>query len=55
MFFVAPFEFLCLLDKKNKSGSISVQIIDKFSGKYKIIRTVGSSGDQLPAGFILNA
>ena len=31
--------------KKNKSGIISVQIIDKSSGKYKMIETVGSSGD----------
>jgi hypothetical protein len=41
--------------KNNKSESISVQIIDKFSGKYKVIRTVSSSGDHLPTGFILNA
>jgi len=30
--------------KKNKSGSVSVQIIDK-SKKYKVIQTVGSSSD----------
>ena len=29
--------------KKNKSGSISIQIIDKSSGKYKVIKTIGSS------------
>jgi len=29
--------------KKNKSGRISVQIISKASGKYKVIKTVGSS------------
>lgn len=29
--------------KKNKSGIISVQVIDKSSGKYKIIKTIGSS------------
>ena len=29
--------------KKNKSGIISVQIIDKHSGKYKMIKTIGSS------------
>jgi transposase len=29
--------------KKNKSGSISVQIISKSSGKYKVFKTIGSS------------
>lgn len=29
--------------KKNKSGVISVQIIDKSSGKYKVLKTIGSS------------
>jgi transposase len=33
--------------KKNKSGVISVQIIDKSSGKYKVVKTVGSSAVQL--------
>jgi len=28
---------------KNRSGSISVQIISKASGKYKVIKTIGSS------------
>ena len=31
--------------KKNKSGSISVQIISKTSGKYKVIKSIGSSTD----------
>jgi transposase len=31
--------------KRNKSGVISVQIIDKSSGKYKVIKTIGSSSD----------
>ena len=31
--------------KKNKSGIISVQVIDKSSGRYKVIRTIGSSKD----------
>ena len=31
--------------KKNKSGSISVQIISKTSGKYKVIKSFGSSTD----------
>ena len=29
--------------KKNKSGSVSVQIISKHSGKYKLLRTIGSA------------
>ena len=31
--------------KKNKTGSISVQVIDKSSGKYKVRKTLGSSND----------
>jgi len=31
--------------KKNKSGIISVQVIDKSSGKYKVIKTIGSSSN----------
>lgn len=29
--------------KKNKSGVISIQVIDKSSGKYRVIKTIGSS------------
>ena len=29
--------------KKNKSGVVSVQVIDKSSGKYKMVKTIGSS------------
>lgn len=32
--------------KKNKSGVVSVQIIDKSSGKYKVLKTIGSSSDE---------
>ena len=32
--------------KKNKSGSVSVQVIDKSSGKYKVIKTIGSSSNE---------
>ena len=31
--------------KKNKSGSISIQIIDKSHGRYKVLQTIGSSSD----------
>lgn len=31
--------------KKNHSGTVSVQVIDKSSGSYKVIKTIGSSSD----------
>lgn len=31
--------------KPNKSGLVSVQIIDKSQGKYKLVKTKGSSHD----------
>lgn len=31
--------------KKNKSGVVSIQVIDKSSGKYKLLKTIGSSND----------
>src|SRR6266568_4924650 len=31
--------------KPNKSGVVSIQIIDKSSGQYEVVRTVGSSSD----------
>jgi len=33
--------------KKNKSGSISVQIIEKKSSKYKVVETIGSAKDEI--------
>lgn len=32
--------------KNNKSGSVSIQIIDKSNGKYKVLKTVGSSSNE---------
>ncbi len=32
--------------KKNKSGSTSIQIIKKLKGKYKVVKTLGSSKDK---------
>jgi len=32
--------------KKNKSGVISVQVIDKSTGKYKVVKTIGSSSER---------
>lgn len=34
---------MCVRRKKNKSKVISIQIIDKGSGNYKMIKTIGSS------------
>ena len=31
--------------KKNKSGSISVQVVDKSTGKYRVLQTIGSSSN----------
>lgn len=32
--------------KKNKTGTVSVQIIDKSTGKYKLVKTIGSTSDK---------
>jgi transposase len=32
--------------KRNKSGLISIQVIDKSSGKYKVVKTIGCSADE---------
>lgn len=42
--------------KRNKSGSVSVQIIDKQGGKYRVAQTIGSSRDvQEIERFVLQA
>lgn len=33
--------------KKNPSGVISIQVIDKSSGKYRVVKTIGSSSDEM--------
>ena len=33
--------------KKNKSGVISVQVISKSNGKYKVAKTIGSTSDAI--------
>ena len=33
--------------KPNKSGLVSVQVIDKSNGRYKVVRTIGSSRDEV--------
>lgn len=40
---VAIFVSMFIRQKKNKSGSVSVQIISKAGGKYKVIKTLGSA------------
>jgi transposase len=35
-----------LRKKKNSSGTVSVQIISKSSGKYKVVKTIGSSSNE---------
>ena len=33
--------------KKNPSGVVSIQIIDKSQGSYKVLKTIGSSSDAI--------
>jgi hypothetical protein len=33
-------------EKKNITGTISVQVIDKSRGKYRVVTTIGSSADK---------
>src|SRR5882672_293733 len=40
--------------KLNKSGVVSVQIIDKRSGKYQLYKTVGSSSDEKKIALLMN-
>ncbi len=39
--------------KLNKSGSTSVQIVDKSSGRYRVIKTIGSSKDSSQIEYLL--
>jgi transposase len=44
---VASYLYSMFLRKlKNRSGSVSVQIISKSTGKYKVLKTIGSSWDE---------
>lgn len=42
-----------LRQKKNKSGVISIQVIDKSTGKYKVLKTIGSSSVPSEIKFLL--
>lgn len=46
-----PFYFFAIFgyvytEEKNKSGSISVQILSKSNGKNKLVKSIGSSFDE---------
>lgn len=43
----AYFWAMFIRKKRNKSGVISVQVIDKSTGKYKMVKTIGSSINEL--------
>lgn len=47
--FLGVFWDMFVRKKSNKSGSVSVQVIDKSSGRYKVVKTLGSSSDQQEA------
>lgn len=40
--------------KKNRSGVVSVQVIDKSSGKYRLVKTIGSSSDAAVVAELVN-
>ena len=40
--------------KKNKSGVISIQVIDKSKGKYKVVKTIGSSSNPIEVEKLFN-
>ncbi|MEO6330323.1 MAG: hypothetical protein ABIO55_15420, partial [Ginsengibacter sp.] len=40
--------------KKNKSGSVSVQIISKTSSRYKVVKTIGNSHTQDGVSLLLH-
>ena len=48
-----PLSAMFLRKKPNKSGTVSVQIIDKSSGKYVVKETVGSSSDEVELSFLM--
>ncbi|NLN95888.1 MAG: hypothetical protein GX128_06945 [Bacteroidales bacterium] len=33
-------------EKKNRSGSVSIQIISKARGQYKVVKTIGSGAER---------
>jgi len=37
---------MCVRKKKNKYGSVCVQIISKANGRFKVVKTIGSSFDE---------
>ena len=54
--FLGPFLYfraMFIRRKKNASGSISVQIIQKIDGKNKVLKTIGSSKEFLEIEYLL--
>jgi hypothetical protein len=48
LFWVSPILYLCAMfvrQKKNPSGVVSVQVIGKSAGKYKMLKSIGSSSN----------
>jgi len=43
--FLTYLSLMYIRKKNNKSGIISIQVIDKSSGKYKVVKTIGSSSN----------
>lgn len=50
----AIFEYMFVRKKNNKSGTVSIQIIDKSRGKYRVAHTVGSSADSDEVSYLLH-
>jgi hypothetical protein len=47
------FRAMFIRRKKNSSGSISIQIIQKIDGKNKVLKTIGSSKEFLEIEYLL--
>lgn len=41
-------------EKKNRSGSVSIQIIEKRKSKYKVVETIGCARDEIEKELLLN-
>ena len=50
----AIFVLMYVRKKKNKSGKVSVQVIDKSSGRYKVVKTIGCSASASEISRLVN-
>jgi len=48
-----PAHIIFVRQKKNKSVVVSIQIIDKSSGRYKLYKTIGSSSNETEIGSLV--